>query len=212
MAYRKNVKAMSIILIVIMAIIFGALFIPPYLFPTRTTFQSSVSSPSPEGFTLNLTLNTTSIAPDGEVNITTWAVSTDRMINNVTALDDWGLNQSMLWVSKCDEPVGVGLMLGYYTLDNYTQGALLPIGTNSGNCPGSPPKYFAFEYNTSTALVAENNMPYFWSIRASINYGGSGTGSNGLTTPPSEGLSQGVYTVVAADEWGDVVLANFRVT
>ena len=196
--YRNNVKTMAVVLAAIVITVFAALLISTTLPPTAVSFQPSVSVPSAQGFTLNLTVNATSIPQGGEVNVTSWAQSTDRMIDNVTAQDVWGVDEPGLWFSKCGEPVGIGIMQGYYTAGNYTQGTFTPLGTAPGSCAASPPRYFLFEYGTSKALVVESNTGYTWTIGAST------------TTPPT--LTKGVYTVIAADEWGDVVLTNFQVT
>ncbi len=189
---------MSIVLAAIVVTIFVALFVSTYLLPTTTAFQPSVSVPSAEGFTLNLTVNATSIPQGGEVNVTSWALSTDHAIDNVTAQDAWGVNGSGLWFSKCGEPVGIGIAQGYYTADNFTQGTFVPIGGAPGPCTASPPRYFLFEYDTAEALVVENETGYTWTI--------------GASAVTSATLPKGTYTVIAADEWGDVVLTNFQVT
>ncbi len=196
--YRNNVKTMAVVLAAIVITIFAALLVSTYLPPAAVTFQPSVSVPSAQGFTLNLSVNATSVPQGGEVNITSWAQSTDRMIDNVTAQDAWGVGEPGLWFSKCGEPVGIGIMQGYYTADNFTQGTLMPLGNAPGSCTATLPRYFLFEYDTSKALVVENSTGYTWTI--------------GASTTTSSTLAKGVYTVIAADEWGDVVLTNFQVT
>ena len=212
--YKKNVKTMSIVLAAIVITVFAGLFLAPYLQPTQS-FQESVSVPSIEGFNLELAVNTTSVAPGGFVNITAWALSTSRTIENITAQDAWPVASARLWLSRCGEPVGVGIMEGYYTSDNYTQGSLISAGAAPGTCPSSPPKYFLFEPNSSEALVVENDTGYTWTIGSTLVFGPLGGGQAGSSSPATVSpatLPAGVYTVVAADEWGDIAVTNFQVT
>ena len=212
--YKKNVKTMAVILAVMLAVVVAAVVVPPYIFPPTSGFQSSVSLPSLEGFNLDLTLNSTQVSPGGAVNITASAVSTDAAINNVTAQDTWGVDSSSLWASACYMPVAVGIMKGDYGSDNYTQGTLLEVGSGAVSCSPPAPTYFAFEPRTSTALVAIDGKPEFWTIRTSYVFSSKdleGTPA-GATTVSGGGLAPGVYTVIAADEWGDVLLTNFQVT
>ncbi len=211
--YKKNVKTMSIVLAAIVITVFAGLFLAPYLQPTEG-FQQSVSVPSIEGFNLDLTVNTTSVAPGGFVNVTAWAVSTSKTIENITAQDAWAVESSELWLSRCGEPVGIGIMEGYYTSDNYTQGSLISVGAAPGTCQSSPPKYFLFEPNSSEALVVENDTGYTWTIGSTLVFGplGGQASSSSTTTVSAATLPAGTYTVVAADEWGDLALTNFQVT
>ncbi len=211
--YKKNVKTMSVVLAVIVITVFAGLFLAPYLQSTQS-FQESVSVPSIEGFNLELTVNTTSVAPGGFVNITALALSTGKTIENITAQDAWPVASSRLWLSRCGEPVGVGVMEGYYTSDNYTQGSLVSVGTVLGSCLSSPPQYFLFEPNSSEALVVENGTGSTWTIGSTLVFGplGGQAGSSNTATVSGSTLPTGVYTVVAADEWGDIALTNFQVT
>ena len=94
-------------------------------------------------------------------------------------------------------------MEGHYTQDNYTLGTLLPLNSTQPPCPGGSysPAYFAFEPQTSRALVVLAGKPTFWTIQTVVRFTG---------TTPGYQLPPGVYTAVLADEWGDVLTANFR--
>jgi hypothetical protein len=206
MAYRKSVRNMSIVLAAIVITVFAALFVPPYFFPTHISFQPSVSVDSPFGFTLHLTVNSTSVAPGGSVLLTGWVNSTSSSVENVTAADSWGLPPGGLWGKACAPgwPIGLGVMQGHYTQDNYTLGTLVPTTQPVFHCPvqAGAPQYFLLEPHSSKALVTLGGNPTIWVVQTSLSSGQYVLGSQ---------FHPGVYTAVLADEWGDVLTTNFRV-
>lgn len=212
-AYKKNVRNMSLVLAAIAITIFAAIFASPYVFPPASTFQSSVTYDSAFGFTMHLQVNTTEVAPAGSVLISGWLNGSSASINNVTAAGTWGAGPSGLWTSLCTAgwPVGVGVMQGHYTQDNYTLGMLLPLNLPLASCPvqSATPGYFLFDSHSSRVLVDIKGAPQYWvlqstfAFRASSVLGLHGSGAS---------LQPGVYTAVLADEWGDVVTTNFLVS
>ena len=214
-AYRRSVRNMSFVLAAIVITIFAAIFIPPIVFPSHDTFQRSVSLDSPFGFTLHLELNTTSPAPGGHVLLTGWLNSTFGSLENLTASNSWPQGLSGLWGRICTAgwPVGVGVMKGHYDQDNYSLGSLLPLPRPAVSCPVQlgVPSYFILESHSSKALVDIGGSPQYWIIQTYYTFGyalneglPAGAGTNQL---PS-----GVYTVIMADEWGDVLTTNFLVS
>jgi len=207
-AYRKSVRNMSVILAAAVLTILAFLIIPPYFGPVHNTFENQVSVVSPLGFTLGLELNTTSITAGGHVAITGWVNNTSSIIENVTAQDSWAVDSSRLWGRICTNgwPIGVGVMQGHYTLFNYTRGTLIGIPKSLVLCPvlRAAPEWYAFAPSSSKALVSLNGAPQFWIVQTTLGFGPASLGQSQL---PS-----GVYTAVAADEWGDVLLTNFLVS
>jgi hypothetical protein len=53
-------------------------------------------------------------------------------------------------------------------------------------------------------LVTIGSTPEIWVIQSSLIFGQESIGQGQLPA--------GVYTALAADEWGDVLVTNFRVT
>ena len=207
-AYHKSVRNMSLVLAAIVITIFAAIFIPPYFSPQHEVFQTSTSLDFLSGFALHLEINSTSLQPDGALVVSGWINSTASTIVNVTASDSWGVQQGALWMPPCMAgwPIGLGVMQGHYTTDNYTLGTLLNVTGNSdaGACPlTGAPSYFLFEPHSSKALVTLNAGPTFWVAQSSFTFPAPATG-----TP----LNPGVYTAVLADEWGDVLTTNFLVS
>jgi len=206
-AYRKSVRNMSLVLAAIVITIFAAIFIPPYISPQHDVFQTSASLDFLSGFALHLQINSTTLQSNGTLLISGWINSTSSVIDNITTSDAWGVQQGGLWMAPCMSgwPIGLGVMQGHYTTDNYTLGALLNVTKSDlAACPVTgAPNYFLFEPHSSKALVTLNAGPTFWVIQSSFFFSGSATGSP---------LQPGVYTAVLADEWGDVLTASFLIS
>ena len=209
-AYKRSVRNMSFVLAAIVITVFAAIIIPPYINPIHNNFQASVSLETGQSATLFLLVNSTSIAPEGHVNVTIWLKSTYPSINNVTAANQWSLPPGYMWTRSCTAgfPIGVGLMRGHYDQSNYSQGQLLRPNLPWTACPISTtsPRWFAFEPGTPNAIVNLGGTLEHWTISTGViagpgSFAGSGAG----------GFSPGVYTVLAADEWGDVLTTNFVV-
>jgi len=198
---------MSLVLAAIVITIFAAIFIPPYISPQHDVFQTSTSLAFLSGFALHLQINSTTLQSNGTLLISGWINSTSSVIDNITTSDAWGVQQGGLWMAPCMSgwPIGLGVMQGHYTTDNYTLGALLNVTKSDlAACPVTgAPNYFLFEPHSSKALVTLNAGPTFWVIQSSFSFSGSATGSP---------LQPGVYTAVLADEWGDVLTASFLVS
>ncbi len=203
-AYRKSVRNMAFVLAAIVITIFAAIFIPPYVNPPHNSYPPSVSFDSGFGFTMHMTVNYSSGSPTWSALLSGWVNSTSPSIENVTAADSWAFPPSDLFTGVCNPgwPVAIGVMEGHYTQDNYTLGTLLPLNGSQPQCAGGAysPTSFAFEPQTSKALVVLAGKPSFWTIQTVLRFTG--------TTPGSQ-LPPGVYTAVLADEWGDVLTADF---
>jgi hypothetical protein len=218
LAYRRSVRNMSIILAVIVIVVFAAIFVPPYISPYHEVFQQSVSLDSPAGFTMHLTINATTILPVGSVLMDGWVNSTFASVGNLTVADQWAFQQSLLWGNDCASgwPIGIGVMEGHYTQDNYTLGTLLSMQQPLIRCPVSAPPQFILLYpspHSSEALASVNGNPVRWLLQTELTFSDGTLGQ--ASQPGSQGageLPPGVYTVVLADEWGDVLTNNFIVS
>ena len=210
LAYRKSVRNMAAVLAAIVITVFAAILVPPYLAPSHDVFEGSVTLPSPFGFNMHLTLNSTSVDPGGAVGNTGWINSTSNSIVNVTAADSWAFSQGRLWQRPCTAgwPIGVGVMKGHYTQDNYSLGSLLPLNQPAYACPVTfPPQYFLLYPQSSKALASIGGSPALWVLQTGVSFSG-----RSLLPGASGPLAPGVYTAVLADEWGAVLTANFLVS
>ena len=208
-AYRRSVRRMALVLAAIVLVVFGAIFIPPLVNPLHEQFASRVSTNSPYGFSLNLSLNTTSVAPRGWVQFTAWLNNTSNLANNVTSQASWVAKGPESVPCFPTSPIRLGVMPGYYTSDNFSLGTILPLAYSTAGCPSGPvsssPSYFLFEPEGSTALISSGGVIVRRAVSVSIASDGIQTGSNVSDF-------HGVVTAVAVDEWGDLVLTHFRVS
>ncbi|HKT21595.1 MAG TPA: hypothetical protein VJR06_03085 [Nitrososphaerales archaeon] len=203
LAYKKSVRNMSLVLAAIAITIFAAIAVSPFVFPAANTFQPSVTYDSAFGFTLHLQVNSTSVSREGGVLVSGWLNSSSGSIVNVTAADSWGIGPAGLWTRVCTGgwPLGVGIMEGHYTQDNYTLGTIVQVPMPAVDCPVmvGTPGYFLLSPHTSKALVDLNGTPAYWVLQSSFSFSASQ-------------LPAGTYTAVLADEWGDVLTSNFIVS
>ena len=206
-AYRKSARNMAVILVAMAVVIFAAIFIPPYLNPVHSAYLADVSYDSPFGFVMHLEINSTSIPQGGGILLTGWLNSSSSSYEPINASDSWAFSQDQLWGRVCTSgwPIGLGLMRGHYTQDNYTLGTLIRIPQPLMNCPFQPgtPSTFLFNPHSSEAVVTISGTPALWVIQSALGFGRDASGNQ---------LSPGVYTAVLADEWGDVLATNFLVT
>jgi hypothetical protein len=207
--YRKSVRNMSLVLAAIVITAFAGIFVPPYFFSAHNMYVPSVSEPSPFGFTLHLSVNSTMVTRSGTVSIAGWVNSTSATIEDINASSSWGLPQSQLWGScNAGWPIGIGIMKGHYTEANFSSGNLINLAPLRSWCgpisgPPSSPKDFVLRPHSSQALITANGSPEVWNLVSYLSFS---------ATPPSKDLQLGVYTAVIADEWGDVLTMIFQVT
>lgn len=205
-AYRRSERNMALVLGAIVIVIFAALFLPPLISPVHESFQQTAATTSPYGFTLNIELNSTTLVPGSAAAVSAWMNSTDPQPNNVTSASSWAVGPEVLWTKPCTSgwPLGVGVMRGYYSSQNYTLGSLVRFPEPLQSCPvpvGSPSFFLLQPYGT-VALAELGTSVVRWDLRSTL-----------VLVPGSlPSLQPGVYTAVAADEWGDVALTHFRVS
>jgi len=152
-----------------------------------------------------------------EVNATVW--NTLSRPNNVTGVNDYnGVQVNPL----CNTgPVIFEVLQGYYTVANFTAGTVLGIhGVQNMMCtvPTSALGYYVFQPNGdifSGPLPQEQGSPK--NSTAAITTRSATTAdslvdiySGGLASP--EPFPAGTYTVVAADNWGQLAAIHFTVT
>jgi hypothetical protein len=204
-AYRRSVRNTVLVLAAVLVVIAAALFIPPLVSPIHEQFNGTASVVSPYGFNLNLRLNGTQLALGQGETIIAWLNSTSIQVVNVSASRNWPLGPQGLWTRICTNgwPLGVGFMAGYYTTDNYSLGSLVPIPMPLVGCPimVGTPSYFLYAPHSSDATVGLNGTFVKWNLTSTLALGSS-------QLSPQRG---GVYTAIAVDEWGDVVVTHFRV-
>ncbi len=208
-AYRKSVRNTLLVLALVLMALVAAFIASPYLTPNQNQFQTFGSVASPLGFTLSVRLIASHFAPNESLGITAWMNSTSAQIENITSGTAWPVNRNFLYGVFCNPgwPFGVGIMRGFYTLDNYTQGTLTSIALPFMNCEvyyaQGTPSYFLLQPHGSKAVVSLNGTLRLWDLQSTLLLGPGSPGGSTLTT--------GTYTIVTADEWGDVIISHFVV-
>jgi hypothetical protein len=132
-------------------------------------------------------------------------------VNNVTEADEWNPTQDSL--NPCgppgSNPVEFSVVQGHYGQNNYTSSVALPFYNTAGliGCVagGGGSGAYAFQpLSDSFLFPSGSTIPEYAS--ATISTSGYWTGGRGSVAAAFIPFSPGVYTVIGADEWGDVVL------
>ncbi len=200
-AYRRSVRNVSGLLVVVVIVVLAGLVLPSYLGPGAGALPTSNLAYGVNGLTLSISVNATRAFAPSNVSITVWINGTSS-IDNVTTQDSWAVDQSRLWERPCTFgwPIGIGVMHGYYDQYNYTLGTLLPLKQPYTDCPTSPatPQSFLVQPDGSEAIASINGSLDAWNLQTTLVIGKASF---------AQSLQiGGTFTVIGADEWGDVAI------
>jgi hypothetical protein len=160
--------------------------------------------------------------PNGGANFTVTAEELNLLgsVNNVTEASDWKYAASLLDpFNNCaqgDSPVGFAVFQGYYGINNYTSGKSLPLynTTTMFSCTENYfPNVYLFQPKSDSVSIY-NDHQFRVNTTASVSLSASGywTGGADTASPATFNTFAGSYTVLGADEWGNVLLLHFSVT
>jgi len=178
---------------------------------------STASSASPDSLALKLLLNATSISSGHAISIGIDEQNTLPRTNNVSSAKSWRLNG--LGTGPCgplNAPLGIGIMKGYYADNNASAGALLDLyQPGQYNCPMILSGIGAYVFQPSSDMASvigscDPNPCLTLNMSSTVSSKGYWS-SNLLQGATFSNFSPGVYTVVAGDEWGTLVLLHFIV-
>ena len=158
------------------------------------------------------------IRSNGGANITISADESNLLdsVNNVTTASDWQYpNTGTLPCGNWDDfPVELAILPGNYGASNYTSGGALTLysTTLAYSCVTmtAPEPYLLFaplSDNASYRFSFGQNGSYIVSDQLTT----SGYWTGDQSTAAYHPFPPGSYTVLAEDEWGDVVLLHFDV-
>jgi len=118
-------------------------------------------------------------------------------------------------------PIGFAVLQGNYDLADFTQGKALPLfnTTYASTCTTTlyPVAYYRFNPSSDVANLTDSRGMSLGNETVSISllvagYWTGGQGNwGGSSSPVAFHTFRGMYTVVAADEWGGVALSHFAV-
>jgi hypothetical protein len=194
------------------------------LSPNPGGSSSSSSSSSSDDLSFTMALDPSSIVNGSAVEVEMNLYNTLNKTNLVSPADDWQLtnqsevsNSTSFGPAACSGSMGpyrVEVLSGFYGLGNYTSGAPLSIFP----WPAPSPAYnycgtYVIEHSWlgSTSYVFE---PQSDNATLSLPDQGSWKTPMSLTVvlkPLDVTFPVGRYTVVAGDEWGDLLVAHFVV-
>jgi len=215
--------AASIILVVVIGAAVGFVLLSS---PSRTnstspstsesTSQTSGSSSTETtNSSLNLRLDLLFSQSGPTVNISADDSNLMAAPNNVTAANAWPFSASALNpYNSCGAhaPTGFAVLQGYYGSGNYTGGQPLTLynTTNYQLCTTtSPPAYYVFA-PSSTNASACTSFGCGYSYSTKVAYSGTGYWTGSGPTASFHHFD-GTYTIIAGDEWGNLVIQHFQV-
>lgn len=207
--YHRNVRNMVLVLATIAIVIFAAIFVPPLINSGHEQFSSRSSVSSPNGYTLNLTLNATRLVSAESLELDAWINNTGKGINQLPALQEWPIG------NVTDEPCGavlpirVGILSGYYDVENVSLGRFLQLSFASVSCPETAsegtPQYFLVQPLSSQTIMQSSGGVEEFDISIACT-------ARSYVVNSTEIGFRGVFTAVALDEWGDLTLTHFVAT
>ena len=180
--------------------------------PTRTNFNgvNSASSESINGLSLSVSLDSTQYQPGQDIRIAIGEQNTLTTENKVQASNKWAyINLALGQCGTNGAIYGIAIFQGNHTAADISSLTQLSLYDYSFIAPCPPPipvtaydfkplsDIITSQYSTSEAF-AEMNVRGYW------------TGSSLSVTRHTFG--PGVYTVVAGDEWGALVVLHFKVS
>ena len=185
---------------------------------TTTTISSnsnSTSSNSISGLSLSLSLDGMTYQPGQEVSISVDEKNTLSTINNVTATDNLPSEfMSGFTNDPSPLPFGLAVLQGNYTVSNYSAMTPLIIYDPSKVYIGTRvvgPTSYSFQPLNDTAVLSGGDYNSSNGLKMQYEINVNGYWPNNASTT-STNFEPGVYTVVAGDEWGALVLVHFTVS
>ncbi len=185
---------------------------------TSTTGQSSssvsttvpsggqnISVASQYGLRLMVNMNATEIVPGESVQVNLTEFNTLPRVNNVSASGDWPVGVALgPCENEFDQPFGIAVYAGHVDAQNLSQGQRVDIFPAVA-CPMYIRLVTGYEFQPQSNLAvvlpgSATPSPLVGSVVLSMSY-----------SPQAQPLPPGVYTVVAADEWGALAFLYFQV-
>ena len=198
--------------------------------PTPETVETTNST---LGLELALSINSTGVPGNDAINVATSIFNTLPTANNLTASNNWKIQY--LLSGPCDfgnwtlDPEGIAIFRGYYEMNNISSATPIPVwariecvvptvGNNTNVytlknitsysfLPKNDSGYLAADYYLSSEIIAKGVFSTQMSAGDITIWASNNSGFfNSL-----ESSSPATYTLVAGDEWGQIVLLHFQV-
>ena len=176
---------------------------------TRTSETTATDQALGLQFRLAVTPGTAPSGSSFQVNAS--VVNVLQRVNNVSGLDRYnGIGSNPVCKSA---PIAFDVMQGYYTLSNYSSATVVNVhGPQNMMCVvgADDLSYYVFQPNSDnfTGAASTGSLHLTRTAQISVDVGqvwSQGFGSSGP-------LKAGEYTVVAADNWGQLAIVHFKVS
>jgi hypothetical protein len=182
---------------------------------SNTSGLNSASTSSTNGLSLSLSLGSTTYQPGQEVSIAVDEKNALSTINNVTATTNFS-SEFMSGYTNDPSPLpfGLAVLQGNYTLSNYSTVTPLIIYDPSKVYIGTQvvgPTSYSFQPLSDTAVLSGGNYNSSNGLKMQYEINVNGYWPNNASTT-STYFDPGVYTVVAGDEWGALVVLHFTIS
>jgi len=210
----NSVLFVSVAIVLVAMTGVAAFTLPRSSNPVPSVGPKSVTTESAGGLLLGLSLNETTIAPGQTISITVYERNTLQKTNNVSASDSWPVSGP--GVGPCGVttmPMGITVYQGNWS--TLTISGVQPLQLYKPGpyyCPAvmGGVRAYVFQPTSGEAQVigpCSSNPCFSSNMSSTID----AKGFWGTSLIQFSDFAPGVYTVVAGDEWGNVVLLRFEV-
>jgi hypothetical protein len=188
-----------------------------YAATTTTTASgnsNSASSSSTNGLSLSLSLDGTTYQPGQSVSIIVDEKNLLSTTNNLSATDNLPSEFGSGFTNDPWFPLGLAVLRGNYTGSNYSTGTPLIIYNPGEVYIGTTsiaPTAYSFSPFIDVAVLNGGDYNSSIAIRSHIEINVNGYWPNNESAS-SKNFEPGVYTVVAGDEWGNLIVVHFTVS
>jgi hypothetical protein len=187
--------------------------------------QIPVSSASASNSSIDLRLDLNLVGfPNGTLRISADEYNTQNTIVNISAAADWPYSQTTLqsYNGSCSNailPLGIAVFQGYFVSSDLpsAQAATIYDGssagtscTTSGNSTATTPTQFVF-YSLGDSAAVYTSKGFMGNYNVQLSVWTSGSWTSSASTMTFNPFPNGNYTVMAGDEWGQLVLLHFGV-
>jgi hypothetical protein len=216
---RLVILALLIGLLIVgsVAVYQGALMASPRgssTFTSSATTTYTVTSTVGIGVDLLLTLNTTQLVSGHTINATAEIFNELHIANNVTVASIWPL-PALEHPSRsggCPFYVTVEFFQGYYTRLNVSSSAQAQVQFWNGPAPSCveyTQNLFSFQPQSDKVVIGTGSTATLEPLLYSVSVDGYYQSNNSNS---SVSFAPGIYTVVAADEWGQIAVQYLNVS
>ncbi|MGI0087912.1 MAG: hypothetical protein ACREBI_08120 [Nitrosotalea sp.] len=204
----------SLHLYIIMAIGIGAIVtfgvivsLSPNAFNLNHNYQSNSTNTSSSMLSFSVSVNSTEIKAGQGIAMDIVLDNTSPNSLVLNPQHDWPLKKWSMGPCLFHLPFGVALFRGNYSIDNMTEGERLPLYPSGVYmCRTINIGHFIFQPSSNKATIEINGTNYPITTQYNLAFNGFYQGQK------FQSFTQGTYTVIGEDRWGQISINHFTVT